>query len=137
MTLTTHNAHQSSTSLHPLPQAKHSWKVQLGNIGHWMMLGISSSNVNVPTGSSYSYIAVYGWACRGQVYIAGANNQGHGGWVGFTSNTLATYTYDPDVGSLTLLYNGNHYTINTGKLAAAYIQFDLFCQGTTLTFMQN
>jgi hypothetical protein len=74
------------------------WKVKIANTGGggtWGLAGVIGNPAPVAS-SSYADPTSYGWAGghNPQVYIAGQNSPGHGGWVGWNLNDEAIFKLD-------------------------------------------
>ena len=99
-----------STSILP-PMAV--WKVTIARGQSWGLVGVIGNPAPVAS-TSYSDPTSYGWAADMQVYIAGQNSPGHGGWVGWTLNDEAIFKLDTVESALKMWHKrlGRMFTIS-------------------------
>ena len=84
-----------------------------------------------PAGNSYNDPTSFGWGSSKQVWIAGKNNQGHGGWAGWQAGDVAVFKLEAQRLSMRVRRLGDQtFTIDTNGAQNLRIHVDLAFNGT-------
>jgi hypothetical protein len=114
-----------------VPGTQSSWKITINNNPGWLFLGlIGKTNA---TESSYSDSTSFGWASSNQLYVAGAENSGTGGWTGFTEGECLHFGLDGAKLTMFSVNKKKRFVINNVPAGDKFIHFNFYFCGTKVT----
>eukprot|EP01037_Dinobryon_pediforme_P013301 gene13301-13413_t len=100
---------------------------------NWVFLGVIGKNQGI-TATSYSDSTTYGWACSGQVYVAGGNHASRDGWTSWQQGDSGLFTYNPATRTLSLKLEktNKEYSLENMNISSAYIHCNVVHTNTSI-----
>lgn len=109
------------------------WRVEITALpaNNWVFLGVIGKNQGI-TATSYSDSTTYGWACSGQVYVAGGNHASRDGWTSWQQGDSGLFTYNPATRTLSLKLErtNKEYSLENMNISSAYIHCNVHTNTT-------
>jgi BTB/POZ domain len=117
-----------------VPGTQSSWKVTINKLPSpgWVCLGVIG-NANAAH-NSYGDSTSFGWgAGSGQVYVAGSQKQGTGGWSGFTEGECLLFGLANNKLTMFSVTKSKHFVIDEIPDGEKFIHFNFYYTGTMIT----
>jgi hypothetical protein len=116
-----------------VPGTMSSWKLTVNKLptGGWLYLGLIGNAK--ATNYSYSDSTSLGWAGSSQVYVAGSNKQGAGGWSNFTEGECLLFGLANSMLTMFSVTKSKRFVLDGVPDGEKFIHFNFGAGGTTLT----
>jgi hypothetical protein len=116
-----------------VPGTQSTWKITINKLenNRWIFMGLIGKTNAME--NSYSDPTSFGWASSNQVYVAGTNENGSGGWAGFTEGECLHFCLEGVKLTMFSVTKNRRFVINNVPAGDKFIHLNFHYFGTKVT----